>query len=75
MSAAPSVAAAPEIISLRIEVPRECEGWRLDHFLKRRIGRLSRTRIQAIIATQVSLSDGRRARPKIGLVRQNPTRA
>jgi 23S rRNA pseudouridine1911/1915/1917 synthase len=51
-----------EIISLRIEVPRECDGWRLDHFLKRRIGRLSRTRIQDIIATQVSLSDGRRPR-------------
>jgi 23S rRNA pseudouridine1911/1915/1917 synthase len=51
-----------EIISLRIEVPRECDGWRLDHFLKRRIGRLSRTRIQNIIATQVTLSDGRRPR-------------
>ena len=64
--AAVEVEAAPytgEIISLRIEVPRECEGWRLDHFLKRRIGRLSRTRIQSIIETQVSLSDGRRARP------------
>ncbi len=53
---------AVEIISLRIEVPRECDGWRLDHFLKRRIGRLSRTRIQDIIATQVTLSDGRRPR-------------
>lgn len=53
---------ATEIISLRIEVPRECDGWRLDHFLKRRIGRLSRTRIQNIIATQVTLSDGRRPR-------------
>ncbi|HEY2904092.1 MAG TPA: RluA family pseudouridine synthase [Polyangia bacterium] len=55
------------IISLRIEVPRECEGWRLDHFLKRRIGRLSRTRIQSIITTQVSLSDGRRARPALAV--------
>ena len=51
-----------ETISLRIEVPRECDGWRLDHFLKRRIGRLSRTNIQDIIATQITLSDGRRAR-------------
>ena len=59
---APAVARVPEIISLRIEVPRECDGWRLDHFLKRRIGRLSRTRIQDIIATQVTLSDGRRPR-------------
>ncbi|HET6284259.1 MAG TPA: RluA family pseudouridine synthase [Polyangia bacterium] len=53
---------AREIITLRIEVPRECDGWRLDHFLKRRIGRLSRTRIQGIIATQISLPDGRRVR-------------
>ncbi|HVR62876.1 MAG TPA: RluA family pseudouridine synthase [Polyangia bacterium] len=62
-SAPPPPDEAPAIISLRIPVPRECEGWRLDHFLKRRIGRLSRTRIQAIIETQVALSDGRRARP------------
>ncbi|MBC8131362.1 MAG: RluA family pseudouridine synthase [Deltaproteobacteria bacterium] len=50
------------VIRLRIYVPRECDGWRLDHFLKRRIGRLSRTRIQEIISTQITL-DGRRARP------------
>src|SRR5437879_4872182 len=64
LEAAPTPPAPePEIISLRIEVPRECEGWRLDHFLKRRIGRLSRTRIQSIIETQITLADGRRARP------------
>jgi len=56
-----------ELISLRIEVPPECEGWRLDHFLKRRIGRLSRTRIQDIIATQVTLPDGRRPRPSVSV--------
>jgi 23S rRNA pseudouridine1911/1915/1917 synthase len=56
------VSVPAETISLRIEVPRECEGWRLDHFLKRRIGRLSRTRIQDIIATQVTFSDGRHPR-------------
>ena len=50
------------VIRLRISVPRECDGWRLDHFLKRRIGRLSRTRIQQIISTQITL-DGRRPRP------------
>ncbi len=49
------------VIRLNIAVPRECDGWRLDHFLKRRIGRLSRTRIQEIIETQISL-EGRRAR-------------
>jgi 23S rRNA pseudouridine1911/1915/1917 synthase len=51
-----------EVIHLRLRVPAECDGWRLDHFLKHRIGRLSRTRIQAIIETQIRL-DGRRARP------------
>ncbi|HXU60391.1 MAG TPA: RluA family pseudouridine synthase [Polyangia bacterium] len=44
-------------------MPAECGGWRLDHFLKRRIGRLSRTRIQAIIGEQISFSDGRNVRP------------
>jgi 23S rRNA pseudouridine1911/1915/1917 synthase len=44
-------------------VPAECGGWRLDHFLKRRIGRLSRTKIQAIIGEQISFSDGRTVRP------------
>lgn len=43
-------------------MPGECGGWRLDHFLKRRIGRLSRTKIQAIITEQISFADGRHAR-------------
>lgn len=60
MSTAPVVGG--DVIRLRIPVPRECDGWRLDHFLKRHIGRLSRTRIQEIIATQIAIA-GRRARP------------
>jgi 23S rRNA pseudouridine1911/1915/1917 synthase len=52
-----------ELISLDIPVPGECDGWRLDHFLKRRIGRLSRTKIQTIIREQITLADGRRPRP------------
>jgi 23S rRNA pseudouridine1911/1915/1917 synthase len=48
-------------------VPPECAGWRLDHFLKYRIHRLSRTRIRTIIETQVELPDGRRARPSSGV--------
>jgi 23S rRNA pseudouridine1911/1915/1917 synthase len=51
-----------EMRALDISVPRECAGWRLDHFLKRRIERLSRTRIQEIIRDQISFADGRRAR-------------
>ncbi|MDX2024156.1 MAG: RluA family pseudouridine synthase [Deltaproteobacteria bacterium] len=52
-----------DIISLRIAVPPMCDGWRLDHFLKWRIDRLSRTRIQAVIAEQITFTDGRRVRP------------
>jgi len=52
-----------DIIRLQIVVPGECEGWRLDHFLKRRIARLSRTRIQEIIATQITLP-GRHPHPR-----------
>jgi 23S rRNA pseudouridine1911/1915/1917 synthase len=52
-----------EIIRLDFPVPGECGGWRLDHFLKRRIGRLSRTKIQLIIRDQITFADGRRARP------------
>jgi 23S rRNA pseudouridine1911/1915/1917 synthase len=48
-------------------VPPECAGWRLDHFLKHRIRRLSRTKIAGIIATQVRLADGRRPRPSSGV--------
>jgi 23S rRNA pseudouridine1911/1915/1917 synthase len=56
-------AADDDVIELHIAVPRECDGWRLDHFLKRRIGRLSRTKIQTILETQISFADGRRVRP------------
>ena len=50
------------IIARDIVVPAECSGWRLDHFLKRRIGRMSRTKIQTIIGEQISFPDGRPAR-------------
>jgi 23S rRNA pseudouridine1911/1915/1917 synthase len=59
---APGASAAADVIALDIVVPPECAGWRLDHFLKRRIGRLSRTRIQSIIEQQISFPDGRRVR-------------
>ncbi len=51
------------IIPLRLRVPAEQDGWRLDHFLKLRIRRLSRTKIHGIIRSQVRFEDGRRARP------------
>src|SRR5712672_1931273 len=69
MTAASQIAACDnggverEVITLDFPVPGECAGWRLDHFLKRRIGRLSRTKIQLIIRDQITFADGRRARP------------
>jgi 23S rRNA pseudouridine1911/1915/1917 synthase len=63
----PEVAGAAETIPLRLKVPPECAGWRLDHFLKHRIRRLSRTKIRSIIETQVRLADGRRPRPSLGV--------
>jgi 23S rRNA pseudouridine1911/1915/1917 synthase len=56
-----------DIIPVRLRVPAECAGWRLDHFLKHRIRRLSRTKIRDIIETQVRLPDGRRPRPASGV--------
>ncbi len=52
-----------EVMPLRLLVPPECAGWRLDHFLRSRVRRLSRTRIQNIIGEQVRFPDGRRVRP------------
>ena len=54
-----------EIMPLSLRVPPECDGWRLDHFLKHRIRRLSRTKICTIIEEQVRLSTGRVPRPAL----------
>jgi 23S rRNA pseudouridine1911/1915/1917 synthase len=55
------------IIPVRLQVPPECDRWRLDHFLKWRIRRLSRTKIREIIEQQVRLADGRHPRPALGV--------
>jgi 23S rRNA pseudouridine1911/1915/1917 synthase len=67
-----SVSGEREIMPLALRVPPECNGWRLDHFLKHRIRRLSRTKICTIIETQVRLSNGRVPRPAL-LVRAGDT--
>ncbi len=56
-----------EIMPLDLRVPPECDGWRLDHFLKQRIRRLSRTKIQTIIETQVRLVGERPPRPALAV--------
>jgi 23S rRNA pseudouridine1911/1915/1917 synthase len=45
---------SPRIIERVLEVPGELAGLRLDHFVKTQIPRLSRTRIQLVIETQLT---------------------
>ena len=62
----PEVLETPvDIIPVRLRVPPECDRWRLDHFLKSRIRRLSRTKFRSIIEHQVRLGDGRQPRPAL----------
>lgn len=49
----------PRIIEVRFQVEEDFHGFRLDHYLKRKIQRLSRTRIQEIIRTQLEGPGGR----------------
>ena len=67
MGKASEMAPPREIMPLALRVPPECEGWRLDHFLKQRIRRLSRTKIRTIIETQVRLVGGRAPRPAMSV--------
>lgn len=55
-------AGQPRIVERRLVVTEDLAGSRLDHYLKRVIPRLSRTRIQEVIATQLTRGDGRRPR-------------
>jgi len=48
----------PRIIERHLHVPPELAGLRLDHFVKTQISRLSRTKIQGIIETQLLRADG-----------------
>lgn len=53
---------APRIVERRFVVTEDFAGQRLDHYLKRMIPRLSRTRVQQVIATQLTRADGRAPR-------------
>jgi 23S rRNA pseudouridine1911/1915/1917 synthase len=48
----------PRIVERHLIVPPELAGLRLDHFVKTQIPRLSRTKIQGIIDTQLRREDG-----------------
>ncbi len=53
---------APSTITHRFIVEAECDGWRLDRFLQKRIPRLSRVRLQRVIRGECWL-DERACRP------------
>jgi 23S rRNA pseudouridine1911/1915/1917 synthase len=54
---------SPRIIERHLVVPPELAGLRLDHFVKTQIPRLSRTRIQGIIAGQLRRAGGHAPKP------------
>lgn len=70
----------PRIVERRFVVEEEFDGFRLDHYLKRKIPRLSRTRLQDIIRRQLEASDGRARKPSspvhtgLGLTLRRPAR-
>jgi 23S rRNA pseudouridine1911/1915/1917 synthase len=53
----------PRIVERRFVVDENYAGFRLDHYLKRQIPRLSRTKLQAIIRDQLLPVRGRRLKP------------
>jgi 23S rRNA pseudouridine1911/1915/1917 synthase len=53
----------PRIVERHLIVPPELAGLRLDHYVKTQIPRLSRTKIQAIIDTQLRRQDGFAPKP------------
>ncbi|HJZ87873.1 MAG TPA: RluA family pseudouridine synthase [Polyangia bacterium] len=55
-------ATEPRVIESRFAVESDCAGWRLDRYLRHKIPRLSRTRIQRIIKLQLTI-DGAPAKP------------
>ena len=53
----------PRIIERRFVVDEAHAGARVDHYLKRMIPRLSRTKLQTIVRTQLLRGDGKRLKP------------
>lgn len=56
------VSGRPDTIEHQFVVEGECAGWRLDRFLRKKIPRLSRTRVQRVIRGECWL-DGRPCKP------------
>jgi 23S rRNA pseudouridine1911/1915/1917 synthase len=51
------------VLEHRFTVENECHGWRLDHFLMKRMPRLSRARIQRVIRGDLDVDGVRETRP------------
>lgn len=57
----------PLVIEHRFVVEAECDGWRLDRFLMKRIRRLSRARVQRVIRGDLDIDGARVARPGVSV--------
>lgn len=64
----PSTAGGRPLIEQQFFVEGECDGWRLDRFLQKRMRRMSRNRIQHAIRGDCEVA-GRRARPGMRVFR------
>jgi 23S rRNA pseudouridine1911/1915/1917 synthase len=53
----------PEVVRVRFTVEENYSGWRLDRYLQEKIRRLSRERVQRLIAHRLECADGRRLKP------------
>jgi 23S rRNA pseudouridine1911/1915/1917 synthase len=56
-------APVPEVVRVRFVVEPNYAGWRLDRYLQEKIRRLSRERVQHLIAHRLEPDDGRRLKP------------
>jgi 23S rRNA pseudouridine1911/1915/1917 synthase len=52
-----------QVVRVRFTVEPNYAGWRLDHYLKEKIRRLSRERVQHLIEHRLEAEDGRRLKP------------
>ncbi len=51
------------VVRVRFSVEANYEGWRLDRYIQEKIPRLSRERVQHLIAERLEADDGRRLKP------------
>jgi 23S rRNA pseudouridine1911/1915/1917 synthase len=59
----PPLVVTPQVVRVPFTVEPNYAGWRLDRYLQEKIRRLSRERIQHLIANRLEAADGRRLKP------------